>query len=829
MNILLNVILNKPRTTILIFLIISLTSIIFITQNLKINTSTDSLISNKLEFKKNQKLLKESFKVLNNNILIRLVGREGDKLILNSQNLIYQLKKNKAISFVYSPNLDENFKNNFFLFLNDNDKEQLIQKLYEYQPFLSQINNHEDKLQGFNKLLELSLRSDSREELDDFTKVFQTFSKSLKLQRNVDWMNLLSSQKNETFILFGINQDYLEKNGFRKVYKFLLDLKSNFDSSIQIDYTGGLIIDFEEVGSVSSGALYSGILSFILVAILLWFAFRNLLLLLSILITIIIGLVVTLGITTIVIGSLNLISVAFAVLFIGLSVDYGIQVCSRINENRNLLSCKDSRNISVISKTLLIASVPSIIGFLSFIPTDYIGLSELGIISAIGLVVGLVVNITFLPCLLCIIFNKREYKFVSSKNSGKLLEFFLNKRKVILILFSLILIYSTFNINKINFDADALNLKDQNLKSVKLAKELIEENPTSDYVISLILDSESIEKFDDSHPIFKSEHVRSYFSYNKIFEKYSSDDLEYLKFLLLKNKNNQILERDNELKVFKSLLLTYSEGDFGEVSNEARHLSEKISLLERKGISSIQIKDLLFANFDDLIDFINNLNSIPENFSNLISENFVKRYISNKNTFRVEIFPNKDLSNPKNLRDFVLTVEKYFPEATGMPVVQFKAGEVVINSFKKALTISLLFLIIFLFFVLKKIKYVLLCLSSLISAFILTIFSLIIFKLNLNFANMIALPLLFSLGISYPIYLIKRFQEFGNLERMFLTNTPLAVLFSGLTTIFSFSTLYLSTHSGTSSMGLLLFICLLNTIITSLIILPILIKVFNIK
>ena len=125
-------------------------------------------------------------------------------------------------------------------------------------------------------------------------------------------------------------------------------MKSNLDSSIQIDYTGGLIIDFEEVGSVSSGALYSGILSFILVAILLWFAFRNLLLLFSILITIIIGLVVTLGVTSIVIGSLNLISVAFAVLFIGLSVDYGIQVCSRINENRNLLSYKDSRNISDI-------------------------------------------------------------------------------------------------------------------------------------------------------------------------------------------------------------------------------------------------------------------------------------------------------------------------------------------------------------------------------------------------------------------------------------------------------------------------------------------------
>tara|TARA_E500000178_G_scaffold310262_1_gene325204 strand:- start:406 stop:726 length:321 start_codon:yes stop_codon:yes gene_type:complete len=105
----------------------------------------------------------------------------------------------------------------------------------------------------------------------------------------------------------------------------------------------------------------------------------------------------------------------------------------------------------------------------------------------------------------------------------------------------------------------------------------------------------------------------------------------------------------------------------------------------------------------------------------------------------------------------------------------------------------------------------------------------IILKLNLNFANMIALPLLFSLGISYPIYLLKRFEEFGSLERLFSSNTPTAIMFSGLTTIFSFSTLYFSSHNGTSSMGLLLFICLSNTLVTSLIILPLFIKIFRIK
>ena len=147
-----------------------------------------------------------------------------------------------------------------------------------------------------------------------------------------------------------------------------------------------------------------------MVAILLWIAFKDLYLLFSIVLTIVLGLVITLGITTLVIGSLNLISVAFAVLFIGLSVDYGIQICSRIKEKNFLTheTIKDkSKIIESIGKILFIASIPSIVGFLSFIPTDYVGLSELGIISAIGLVVGLILNTFFLPCLLGLFFKKK--------------------------------------------------------------------------------------------------------------------------------------------------------------------------------------------------------------------------------------------------------------------------------------------------------------------------------------------------------------------------------------------------------------------------------------
>ena len=109
--------------------------------------------------------------------------------------------------------------------------------------------------------------------------------------------------------------------------------------------------------------------------------------------------IITLGLTTIIVGQLNLISVAFAVLFIGLSVDYGIQIYSRILENKNRSENKTtiSEDVKKISNTLIIASIPSMVGFISFVPTNYVGLSELGIISFIGLIVGLITNIFFLP------------------------------------------------------------------------------------------------------------------------------------------------------------------------------------------------------------------------------------------------------------------------------------------------------------------------------------------------------------------------------------------------------------------------------------------------
>ena len=210
--------------------------------------------------------------------------------------------------------------------LNDEQKSDFINQLYEFQPFLSEMNNN-PKLEGFNNFIELLIENKMFDELENLTYVFKNFLKSLENNKKVDWKGILKQDLNEIYILISVDQNYLDKNGFDQTYNFFGEIVKNFSSeNLDIEFTGGLVLDYEEIGSVSSGVLFSGFLSLLLVAVILFAALKELRLILSLILSIIIGLIITTGITSLTVGSLNLISVAFAVLFIGLSVDFGIQI-----------------------------------------------------------------------------------------------------------------------------------------------------------------------------------------------------------------------------------------------------------------------------------------------------------------------------------------------------------------------------------------------------------------------------------------------------------------------------------------------------------------------
>ena len=815
--------LKNPYKVVISFLFITFLAMFSTFQNLAINTSTDSLIDDQLTFKKNQKKLKKHFKVLNNNILIRIKGKNSKKIENIFLEIENKLDQREEFDFYYSPNFDKFFKSNFFSLLSERQKNDFIDQLYQFQPFISELNNNK-KLEGFNNFIDLVLKSQNINEIKSLDIVFKNFILALNTRTEVDWKKILRKDFDEIFILLSVNENYLGSNGFSLTYEFLQSLREKYNSqNINIQFTGGLIIDHEEIKSVSSGAALSGLLSIILVSIILYASLKKIKLIFCLIVSILVGLFITTGITSVTIGSLNLISVAFAVLFIGLSVDFGIQVFLRILENQkeNIGLENFKSELGSVSRTITIASIPSIVGFLSFVPTKYTGLSELGIISAIGLFVGLLVNILFLPAIYSLI-KKSDSKIIERKKNNlwqRFSNFILSNKYYLLFSLLIISIYNFTFIKSISFDSDAMKLKDQKLQSVLLAKELIEKNPTSDYIISIVENKEiDPSKLKD---LLKNSNIQEIRSVGTLFEEYKSENLDYLKFLITTGVSKEFYSSPEEFDRFKNLLLKIKSLKIDNISNICEELINKLSQRDANQKEIKNIEELFFNKFNDLNNVILTIGNKKYINYDEIPDYYKNRFESLDGFYRYEVIPSKDVNRKENLEEFVDSVQRFYPDATGMPVVQLEAGKIVKNSFIYAFIFSFIITFFYLLIIFKDLYKVLLCIFSLLIALILLIFFMIVFKIDLNFANMISLPLLFSLGISYPIYFVTRLSEKGNVTSVFVSNTPLAIFTSSLTTICSFGTLFFSSHQGTSSMGLLLFISLLTTLISSLIFLPI--------
>ena len=815
--------LKNPYKVVISFLFITFLAIFSTFQNLSINTSTDSLIDDRLKFKKNQKKLKKNFEVLNNNILIRIKGNNSKKIENIFLDIEKKLNQREEFDFFYSPNFDKFFKSNFFSLLSEKQKIDFVDQLYQFQPFISELNNNK-KLEGFNNFIDLILKGQNTNEIKSLDIVFKNFILALNTRTEVDWKKILRKDLDEIFILLSVNDNYLDLNGFSLTYDFLKSLREKYNSqNVNIQFTGGLIIDHEEIKSVSSGAALSGLLSIILVSIILYASLKKIKLIFCLVVSILIGLFITTGITSVTIGSLNLISVAFAVLFIGLSVDFGIQVFLRILENqRENIGLENFKSeLSSVSRTITIASIPSIVGFLSFVPTKYTGLSELGIISAIGLFVGLLVNILFLPAIYSLI--KKSDSVIIERKKNKLWQRFsnliLSNKNYLLFTLLIISIYNFTFIKSISFDSDAMKLKDQELQSVLLAKELIEKNPTSDYIISIVENKEiDSSKLKD---LLNNSNIQEIRSLGTLFTEYKSENLDYLKFLITTGVSKEFYSSPKEFDRFQNLLIKIKNLKIDNISNISEELINKLSQIDANKKEIKNIEKLFFIKFNDLNNIILTIGNKKYKNYDEIPDYYKNRFESLDGFYRYEVIPSKDVTRKENLEEFVDSVQRFYPDATGMPVVQLEAGKIVKNSFIYAFIFSFIITFFYLLIIFKNLYKVLLCILSLLIALILLIFLMIVFKIDLNFANMISLPLLFSLGISYPIYFVTRLSEKGNVTSVFASNTPLAIFTSSLTTICSFGTLFFSSHQGTSSMGLLLFISLLTTLVSSLIFLPI--------
>ena len=265
------------------------------------------------------------------------------------------------------------------------------------------------------------------------------------------------------------------------------DLDITPEEGLRLRLTGAAVLDTEELESVGSGALLASMLSTLAVAALLVWGLRSLRLIGATLLTLAVGLVLTACFATLSIGRLNLMSVTFAVLFVGLGIDFGIHLALRFQEalagevgERAALRAAAAGVGGPLSLSALCAGC----GFLAFVPTDYQGLAELGIIATAGMAIAWLLNLTLLPALLAMM--RPHVRPVEMPRGAR---HRLHRPAWVVAIATLAGLASLPALSAVSFDFNPLNLKDPQSESMRTFTDLAADPATTPHVIDVLAPS----------------------------------------------------------------------------------------------------------------------------------------------------------------------------------------------------------------------------------------------------------------------------------------------------------------------------------------------------
>ena len=820
--------------------------------HISLDTNPSDMLDPELQFRKLEKNLDKAFPQFSNVIVVMIEGESASQADAASQKLIARLnQEKKTIESVYDPEQTSFFSQNGLLYLDKKELLQLSDRLTEAAPFLGTLAQ-DPSLRGLftvlGRALDENLSADYRARLKKMLDSVSRIAEAQLAGRQIkqSWRGQFTegtlAQGNDLrhFILVKPKFDYSlmqpGQKGIETVRRVVQELQLDPQHGVRVRLTGDVPIEDEELDSVSRGAGLAILLSTLLVCLILVVGLRSARLVVAILITLFVGLIWTAAYTAFAIGHLNLISVTFAVLFIGLGVDFGIQFGMRYREELHRTKNYDlalSETAYGAGGMLTLAAVAAAISFFSFIPTSYRGLAELGVISGMSMFIALISNLTLLPALLKLMPIDLESKLPKSSMLTRLRFPVRRYSKRILVVAALTGVISLALLPQIRFDFNPLNMKDPNTESVATFLDMLKDPNITPYTIDVLTanlnEAKEVAAKVEKLPVVDKAVTLDSFVPDDQDEKLAiiADMVLVLQPLVTPSQVTAptMEEEPQALEKFQKKLRETSEKNSDPAfAASMRHLADMLEKLKSApGWPENALKLLRDSVVGDLPQNLAQLRKLlqPKRIElKDIPQDLRERYVAADGQARVEVFPKINVVDNKELRRFAYGVQKAVPNAIGAPVALVEGGNAVVQACLQATAIALFASLILLLLVLQSVSSAFLVLLPLILAMAVTAASSVILDLPLNLANIIALPLLLGLGIAFGIYLVMRKRSGLDVEHLFRSSTPRAVLFSALTTVASFGSLAFSEHRGMSGMGLLLTLALSFALLSTLVVLP---------
>jgi hopanoid biosynthesis associated RND transporter like protein HpnN len=597
-----------------------------------------------------------------------------------------------------------------------------------------------------------------------------------------------------------------------------------------VHVTGDVPLADEEFGSAAKGALGGLLASFVLVLFWLFLALRSVRLIVPVVATLLMGLALTTGFAAAAVGTLNLISVAFAILFVGIAVDFAIQFTVRFREIRHVEALGADMALALTARLVggqvLIASAATASGFLAFVPTNFRGVAELGLIAGGGMLIAFVCTLTFLPATLSLLHPRAEGAEIGFARAAVLDRALARGRWPVLAVFGVIFAAGIAAGTRLHFDSNTLHTKSPSSEAVQTLMRLLHNPVTNPFTISIMRPD-----------VAQAAALAPRLAALKLV-----DHTVNVLSLVPSDQPAKLAALADAANVLAPALQPPSPApapDAQALRAAARQAADQLTpamarlppasplhaILRDLGALAQAPDGRVMAANDALVRFLPAqvarlrlaLSAKPVSLADVPAD-LRRDFVLPDGRARIQVVPRAAVSEGDALRRFVDQVRRVAPDAGGPAVAIASTAATITAAFIQAGLSAVAAIALILVVALRRIGDALLVLAPLLLSASMTAAIVVGAGMDLNYANVIALPLLLGVGVSFNIYFVMNWRA-GEAARL-ASPTARAVIFSALTTGTAFGSLAVSFHPGTASMGKLLLISLGCTLLATLIFVP---------
>jgi hopanoid biosynthesis associated RND transporter like protein HpnN len=822
-------------------LLLAVGAAVYAAGHFKMSTDTEQLISADLPWRQNGIAFEKAFPEQSQSIIAVIDGKTPELAEHGAALLAEKVAEHKdLIRSVERPDGGAFWDREGLVLLPMKDVKETTDQLIKAQPILGPLAA-DPTLRGVMVSLQTMLtgvgRGDAK--LADIDKPLKALSRSLGDVAEgrpavFSWQSLFSSSataQSRKFVIIRPKLDYaaLEPGAAASEAVRETAKAAGLDAAhgVTVRLTGDVPLNDEEFASLADRAVLMVSVMIGAVLLMLWLAVRSARVTAAIMGATLIGLVITAGLGLAIVGSFNLISVAFIPLFVGLGVDFGIQFAVKYRAESRVLPTRDEALIAAareVGASIALAAAAIAAGFFAFLPTPYVGVSELGIIAGLGIVIAFLLTITLLPALLHVIKPKIESARGGFEALAPLDELMNKRRRLVLIINGAVALVCVALLPFLRFDANPLDLKNPHSESMTTLRDLMKDPDRSPNTIDVIAPS-----LDAANALARRLETRREVAHAVTLSSFTPGDqapkLAVIAdaSLLLDSTVNpfDILPPPSDAEIVASLrktaidLRTAAPGDPGAPGQDARALAATLDkLASGPAARRVAAQDVVVQPLNTLLGQLRSMLSAQPLTLQTLPADLIRQWTTPDGRARVQVFPSGGLLDDAGLKHFAGVVREIAPQASGGPVSIVEAGRTIVDAFREAGLLSLVAITLLLFAVLRRFIDVVYTVLPVMLTGLLTLGTCVVIGQPINFANIIALPLLFGIGVAFHIYLVMAWRS-G--EAHFLTSSlTRAVLFSGLTTGIAFGALWISAHPGTASMGKLLLISLAYTLGTAM-------------